>query len=254
MSDSPRPIRVGLVVPSSNTTMETEIPALLRRVEEPLGVRFTFHSARMPMRTVDLTELRRMDGMADECARSLGDAGVNVLAYACLVAVLVQGADYAAALEDRLGTAARDAGAPAAVVTSASALVDGVKALGARRIALVAPYMRPLTDTVVERIEAAGIEVVDALSLEIPSNAAVGARDPMALVELARRLDTREADAVVLSACVQMPSLAAIPVVERALGKPVLSAATATARGILRGVGLPARVPDAGALLAGGAA
>ena len=31
MSASPRHIRIGQIVPSSNTTMETEIPAMLRR-------------------------------------------------------------------------------------------------------------------------------------------------------------------------------------------------------------------------------
>lgn len=251
---TPRRIRVGLVVPSSNTTMETELPELLRRVEEPLGVRFTFHSARMPMRTVDLAELKRMDGNADDCAKSLGDAGVDVLAYACLVAVLVQGSSYASSLEQRLGDAAAAQGPRPGVVTSASALIDGVKKLGAQRVALIAPYLRPLTDTVIARLDDAGIDVVDSLSLEIPSNAEVGARDPLALVELARRLDTSRADAVVLSACVQMPSLAAIPLVEEALGKPVLSAATATTRSVLDSLGLPPRIPGAGALLAGGVA
>ena len=44
--------RVGLIVPSSNTTMETEIPALLRAYETAGGATFTFHSARMRMKKV----------------------------------------------------------------------------------------------------------------------------------------------------------------------------------------------------------
>ena len=36
--------RVGMIVPSSNTTMETEIPAMLRAREEIRPERFTFHS------------------------------------------------------------------------------------------------------------------------------------------------------------------------------------------------------------------
>ena len=39
--------RIGQIVPSSNTTMETEIPAMLRRREAILPERFTFHSSRM---------------------------------------------------------------------------------------------------------------------------------------------------------------------------------------------------------------
>ena len=53
-----------------------------------------------------------------------------------------------------------------------------------------------------------------------------------------------------VSACVQMPSLPAVPLVEHRLGLPTLSAATATVHQILTRLGLPPHVPDAGALLA----
>ncbi|WP_435056526.1 hypothetical protein [Streptomyces noursei] len=58
-------------------------------------------------------------------------------------------------------------------------------------------------------------------------------------------------DALVLSACVQMPSLAAIQPVEDAAGLPVLSAATATAYRVLGELGLATHVPGAGRLLSG---
>ena len=57
------------------------------------------------------------------------------------------------------------------------------------------------------------------------------------------------ADALVLSACVQMPSLASIQPVEDEAGLPVLSAATSTAFRILAELGLPPVVPRAGSLL-----
>jgi maleate isomerase len=42
--------RIGQIVPSSNTTMETEVPAILRAREAVLpDERFTFHSSRMRM-------------------------------------------------------------------------------------------------------------------------------------------------------------------------------------------------------------
>ena len=61
----------------------------------------------------------------------------------------------------------------------------------------------------------------------------------------------RGADAIVLSACVQMPSLEAIPVVEDAYNLPVITAATATAYQMLQRLDLPRFVPNAGALLSG---
>lgn len=44
--------RIGQIVPSSNTTMQTEIPAMLRARELVRPDRFTFHSSRMRMKRV----------------------------------------------------------------------------------------------------------------------------------------------------------------------------------------------------------
>jgi len=94
------------------------------------------------------------------------------------------------------------------------------------------------------------IEVVDSLSLGVADNCAVGRLDPSHLPRLTDQLDLRRADAVVLSACVQMPSLPMIEAAQERTGLPVLSAATATARGVLGALGLPAEIPGGGALLA----
>ena len=96
-----------------------------------------------------------------------------------------------------------------------------------------------------------GAAVADAIALEIPDNVEVGRRDPMALVEIYRRLKLDGADAVVLSSCVQMPSLAAIPVVEQECGLPVVSAAVCTTYQMLKKLDLATQVPDAGGLLSG---
>ncbi len=137
------------------------------------------------------------------------------------------------------------------MVTSAGALIDGLHHLEAKRIALIAPYMKPLTEMVVAYIEAEGVTVRDYLALEIADNLVVGEQDPLALVEHVKRIDTSGVDAIVLSACVQMPSLAAIQIVEDALGVPVISSAVATAWQMLKALDLEPIVPDAGALLSG---
>ena len=246
-----RTYRIGQIVPSSNVTMETEIPAMLRNREQIRPERFTFHSSRMRMQQVSVEQLAKMDSESDRCAVELTDARVDVMGYACLVAIMAQGAGYHNVAQQRLQQAAAAAGAAIPVVTSAGALVDSLKTMGATRIALIAPYLRPLTDQVVAYIEAEGITVLDSLALEIPDNLAVGARDPLALVELVDQIDHSQADVVVLSACVQMPSLAAIEVVQDKIGKPVLSAAVATTYQLLDQLGLERIVPGAGALLSG---
>jgi maleate isomerase len=86
--------RIGQIVPSSNTTMETEIPAMLRLREQIRPERFTFHSARMRMKHVTKEELAAMDAESDRCALELSDARVDVLGYACLVAIMAMGRGY----------------------------------------------------------------------------------------------------------------------------------------------------------------
>ena len=83
--------RIGQIVPSSNTTMETEIPAMLRAREAQFPERFTFHSSRMRMMHVVKEELAAMDAQSLRCAAELADARVDVMGYACLVAIMAMG-------------------------------------------------------------------------------------------------------------------------------------------------------------------
>lgn len=246
-----RPFRVGQIVPSSNVTMETEIPAMLRAREAILPDRFTFHSARMRMKKVTKEELAAMDADSDRCAFELSDAAVDVMGYACLVAIMSMGPGYHRVSEKRLHGRTVENGHAAPVVTSAGALVDGLHALGAKRIAVVAPYMKPLTELVVSYIKGEGIAVQDSLALEIPDNLEVAAQDPANLLAHYKKLDLAGIDALVLSACVQMPSLPSIQKVEDEVGLPVVSAAVCTTHQMLKRLGLEARVPGAGALLSG---
>lgn len=247
----PKTYRIGQIVPSSNTTMETEIPAIFRSRETILSERFTFHSSRMRMKKVVKEELEAMDRDSDRCATELSDARVDVLGYACLVAIMSMGKGYHRTSEARLHQRTADNGAPAPVVTSAGALVDGLKVLGARKISLICPYMKPLTQLVVDYIEHEGIAVKDFIALEIPDNIEVGRHDPDKLLDIYRKVDTTGIDAFVASACVQMPSLAIIDKLQQALGLPVVSASVCTGFQLMSRLGLKAASPGAGELLSG---
>ncbi|QOK93397.1 Asp/Glu racemase [Ralstonia pseudosolanacearum] len=231
--------------------METEIPAILRVRELTQPERFTFHSSRMRMKHVTKEELAAMDADSDRCALELSDARVDVLGYACLVAIMSMGLGYHRVSEARLHQRTQENGGPAPVVTSAGALVDGLKAIGARKVSLLAPYMKPLTQLVIDYIENEGIEVVDSISLEIPDNLEVGRQDPRAPIEITKRLKTTGVDAIVASACVQMPSLPSVQAIEDRTGLPVLSSSVATTYLMLKRLGLDTKVPGFGSLLSG---
>lgn len=244
--------RIGMIVPSSNVTMETEIPALLKAREAILPDRFTFHSSRMRMKAVVKEELEAMDADSVRCATELSDAAVEVQAYACLVAIMSMGLGYHRTSTEKLHAATVENGCPTPVLNSAGALVEAMKDHGFKKVSIICPYMKPLTKLVVDYIEHEGIEVQDFLALEIPDNLKVAGQDPTAPAELWRKLDLSGVDAIVASACVQMPSLPSIEMIERASGLPTLSASVATTRQILRQLGLTEVAPGGGALLSNG--
>ena len=113
--------RIGQTVPSSNTTIETEIPAMLLARQAIRPERFSFHSSRMRMKHVVKEELEAMKRDSDRCALELSDAQVDVLGYACLVAIMSMGHGYHCVSERRLHQRTVDNGAPAPVVARVEA-------------------------------------------------------------------------------------------------------------------------------------
>ena len=190
-----------------------------------------------------------MNAQRERCVDEIGDAGVDALLYACLVALMAQGPGEHQRTERAVTDQLAARGQHPAVVSSAGALVAGLAALGARRIALVTPYLRPLAQMVVDYLESEGVAVHDWAALEVADNAEVGCIPGDRVMEAARSLDLTGVDALVISACVQMPSLPLVQAAEHELGVPVLSAATAGAYSILKAAGLPIDVPGAGSLL-----
>jgi maleate isomerase len=235
--------RVGLIVPSSNVTMEIEIPAMVRAATTEL---ISFHSSRSRMRQVSPEELAAMNQQSSRCVDELADAACDVLAYACLVAVMAQGPGEHRAIEARMSEqlAARDSAAP--VVTSAGALVDTIKRLGSHRVAVVAPYVPSLTDTVLRYLESEGIDAVTHVSLGVADNHAVGCIASGQVLGALQTLDLTDVELLVLSACVQMPSLAILGDVASSIGIPVITAASCTAAAVLHALGIdPSPIPGA---------
>src|SRR3546814_17970622 len=87
----------------------------------------------MRMRKVTKEELAAMDADSDRCALELSDAAVDVLGYACLVAIMSMGQGYHHVSEARLHQCTVENGHAAPVVPRAGALVEGLQVLGGTR-------------------------------------------------------------------------------------------------------------------------
>jgi maleate isomerase len=128
-------------------------------------------------------------------------------------------------------------------------LIDGLKALNAKKISLICPYLKPLSKLVVDYIESEGVHVHDYIALEIADNLEVGRHEPDRLLDIYKKIDHSGIDALVVSACVQVRSLSVIERIERQVGVPTVSAAVCTTYQMLTRLGLEPTVPGAGALL-----
>lgn len=230
--------RIGQIVPSSNTTMETEVPAFLNRhAAARSGIGFTYHSSRMRMKHVNVAELAAMDADSHRCAAELADAPIDVAGYACLVAIMAMGPGYHRQSEKVLSEIAAREGRGFPVVTSAGALCTELKRAGFGSVSLLMPYADGLARTVVDYVENEGISVCDYRNFSVTDNQEVGRIPGERLLSALDELDT-DGDAVVMSACVQMPSISVLEAAGRRLGKPVTSTAECTSRVMLRALDL----------------
>lgn len=232
--------RLGLIVPPTNTVNEAEWSRLM-----PEGV--SFHTMRMPIHAPPSNDSERRRLVADIAARAaeLTPARVDVVAYACTAGSMVSpprlvGRDVAAA-------------AGVAVVTTAAALVDGLAALGARRISVATPYHDALNRHEAEFLEACGFAVARIVGLGIgaggPAEYPRIAETPIdAVAAHARAAFVPGSDALLIS-CTDFPTLGIVPLLERDLGVPVVTSNQATLWAALRAAGVADAVPGACRLL-----
>lgn len=156
----------------------------------------------------------------------------HVVAYACASGSFVHGRRGERALVRGI----LSAGAPAAITTS-GALLDSLRLLGVRRIAVVTPYIDSVTEKLLDYLAEGGVEVVASVGLGLLSHIwKVGYSEVAAAVAA---VDRPEADAVFVS-CTNVPTYDIIAPLELTLGKPVLTANQVTMCAALAEFGAPA--------------
>ncbi len=158
--------------------------------------------------------------------------GPDVVAYACASGSFVHGV-----LGERLLVRTMvDAGAPAACTTS-GAMVEALALLGVRSPAIATPYVDDVTDRLIDYLAENGVRTVASNGLGLLGN--IWRVPYRTVVDIVRAVDTPAADALYIS-CTNLPTYDIIEPLERALGKPVLTANQVTMWSALRAMGLPA--------------
>lgn len=214
-------LRIGLLVPSSNTTMEPDFYAMA-----PRGV--TVHTARMRLTRVTPEALILMAEDTERAAGLLADAGVDVIVYGCTTGSLVGGVEWEEDLVRRIG---EETGIPA--VSTSSAVVDALRSLGAKRIGVATPYSEKLNGLEKRFLEDLGFQVTGIRGLGLLDNLDIGRVGRGTLEELVRSV-AEEADAIFVS-CTNLPVVGLIEEFEKELDRPVVTSNQASMWAALRG-------------------
>jgi len=205
---------VGVLAPQGNTTVEPEFAILL-----PPG--FGLINARMVSAAPSLTErLREYVERLSDWAAEFAEAPIGVLAMACTGASYPLGpareSELLAGLSDRIGVPA---------ISTGQAVLTGLEALGARRVALVSPYPADLTRASIGYWQGGGLDVVRVVEARAASPSAhplYGVTGADALEALRQLEGDTGFDAVIMLGT-GAPTLRPILEQPRASGAPVLS-------------------------------
>jgi maleate isomerase len=207
--------RLGIIIPSSNTTVEREFSNVLQ------GTDVSVHYARVHLNDVTIDGLERMEAELEDAARLLKDSDVDTVAFACTSGSLIKGLGYDALLAKRISEAA---GCPA--FTTSGAVVDALHTLNARKVSLATPYLEEVAEREVSFLEKNGFSVVRKQSLNIRENLRIGLLMPSDAEAIAEEVYSNKSDVIFVS-CTNFRTFEVLSSLEQQLGKPVVSSNSA---------------------------
>lgn len=211
-------LKLGLMVPANNTTMEGELLAWL-----PDGS--TCRTLRIPRGGGMLgpEEIPAYVARALELAQRYDPDQTDIVAYGCTAAGFIGGPERDAGIQREL---AAITGKP--VVTTANAMVEVLRHIGARRVAVVTPYLDAVNERLRAYLQQTGIAVTRLVSFKATTTEELAAITPLQIKAFARDTMCADSEAMFI-ACSQLSTLEILDELENAFGKPVWSSIKATA-------------------------
>lgn len=229
--------RIGLLVPSINTTMETEFWRLV-----PEGV--SVHTARIAGgRHGTPKELRNMEKEAREAAKRLANVEPDVVVYGCTSGSFFEGPDWNDMIRTELTNIT---GAP--TVTTAGAMADCLLENGHRKVDVVTPYVELTNERLKQFLRGHGVEVGTLGTFDMLDMFDHAKVRPDEIYRRVKDITTPDASAVFV-ACTQLRALEVVDMLERDLGKPVYSSVQVTAWQTFSVLRVDPAIEDCGSLL-----
>lgn len=235
--------RIGIVVPSTNTTVQPECEGL-----RPRGV--TNHTARSTIKERPLnTEeafFEHMRDMREGIASAIDQimtAGLDHLIVGISLETFWGGVAAAAKLQEELTHRAG-----VGVAMGSTAAVAALKAFGARKIAVLTPHQQRGDDMVRLYLSEAGFDIVRLVGLKCATPRAIAQMPAADIRDALKGLDGPDVDAL-LQVGTALPTVEIAAEAERWLNKPVLAINAVSYWDALRRCGIEDRVAGYGRIL-----
>jgi maleate isomerase len=228
---------IGLIVLATDQTIEHEF----RQILAIDGVAY-YETRIRNAAEINPTTLAEMEkGLAGATGLILPGSKLDVVAYGCTSGTVVIG-------EEQVFARIREARPEVACTTPITAAIAGLKALGAKRIALLTPYIEEVNQMFRGFIEARGIEVPVMGSFNHENDIEVARITEDSIREAVRRLVAAVPIDAVFVSCTSLRVAAIAESLEREVGVPVTSSNHALAWHCLRLAGYREPVPGFGSL------
>lgn len=224
--------KLGIIVPSWNTTMEYET----QRMAQP-GT--SIHSMRIA-HTADTEEnVVWMGTQVPAAAQLLGHAKLDVICYGCTGGGVIKGPGYDQELTEQIKAATGITG-----TTTIVGVTDALRAFDAKRICVASPYEPWLNERLRDFLTRTGFDVLEVKGLGTQAHANV---TPAQVEALVTSVDRPGAQAIFVS-CTNFGTLDVIEKLEQKLGKPIVTSNSASMWKMMRLAGDKRAVPGAGRL------
>lgn len=207
---------LAIIIPYSNTTIETEFSAALE------GSQISLHTVRTPLKEDTLKALPVMEEKNENAVAWLKDANIDAAILVSNSGSLVKDTEHDRIVAEKIGKVLK-----CPVVVTSLAVAEALHEVEAHQISLATPYTDEVNKKEIEFLEKNGFEVVNWKAFNLKNSLDIGRLSPNDTSVLARSANSTFTDALFISST-NLCTFEVLPKLEEELQKPVVSSNSAT--------------------------
>lgn len=229
--------KIGIIIPSANTTME---PELWKMAPEGISI----HCSRMYAMGCSTEDLRRQDEDVERCAHLLGTADMDVVIYGCTSGSFVNGLEWETALTKQISDMAH-----CKSITTTGAVLSALSVYGKKNLTVVNPYNDEVSAIEYRFFANQGFTMIGGAHLGFDQGVDIRSQTPERAYRLAKGAVTKDTEILFIS-CTNFRSIEVLEDLEQDLGIPVISSNQASLWAALKTMNVKSEIKGYGSLFA----